>query len=50
MINYERIEWRKRWLKSINELTSYKLQKKSWCDATLSNPHWTFFGIYVLLF
>lgn len=42
MINKEKIEWRKRWLSSINELTSFDLQKKSWFDKTHSNPHWSF--------
>lgn len=35
--------WRKRWLESINELTSLTLQKQSWLDKTnKSNPHWSF--------
>jgi len=34
--------WRKRWLGSINELTSIELQKKSWMDKKTSNPHWSF--------
>lgn len=42
MINKEKNEWRKRWLSSINELTSFDLQKKSWIDKTHSNPHWSF--------
>lgn len=42
MINKEKDEWRKRWLSSINELTSFDLQKKSWLDKTHSNPHWSF--------
>lgn len=34
--------WRKRWLESINELTSINLQRKSWLDRTNMNPHWSF--------
>jgi hypothetical protein len=34
--------WRKRWLGSINELTSIELQRKSWMDRKTSNPHWSF--------
>ena len=34
--------WRTRWLTSINELTSLDLQKKSWLDPKVRNPHWSF--------
>jgi hypothetical protein len=34
--------WRKRWLSSINELTSIELQRKSWLDKENTNPHWSF--------
>ena len=34
--------WRKRWLNSINELTSVELQKKSWFDMENTNSHWSF--------
>lgn len=34
--------WRENWLSSINELTSFDLQKKSWLDKTHTNPHWSF--------
>ena len=34
--------WRPRWLSSINELTSLDLQKKSWLDTKVRNPHWSF--------
>ena len=38
----QKVLWRNRWLSSINELTSYELQKKSWLDKTNTNPHWSF--------
>jgi hypothetical protein len=39
----ERILWRQRWLSSINELTSLRLQQESWLDRNNStNPHWSF--------
>lgn len=34
--------WRERWLRSVNELTSLELQRKSWLDKTHTNPHWSF--------
>ena len=34
--------WRKRWLSSINELTSIGLQRISWLDKENTNPHWSF--------
>lgn len=34
--------WRNRWLRCINELTSYNLQLKSWLDSSNANPHWSF--------
>ena len=34
--------WRKRWLDSINELTSLELQRKSWLDFKNTNPHWSY--------
>ncbi len=34
--------WRKRWLDSINELTSFEVQTKSWQDIENRNPHWSF--------
>lgn len=34
--------WRKRWLSSINELTSIELQRISWLDKENTNPHWSF--------
>ena len=34
--------WRERWLDSINELTSFDLQVKSWLDKANTNPHWSF--------
>ncbi len=42
MTNNDKDEWRKRWLYSINELTSFDLQKKSWLNRTHTNPHWSF--------
>lgn len=38
----ERENWRKRWLSSINELTSIELQRASWLDKENTNPHWSF--------
>ena len=38
----QKINWRKRWLSSINELTSIELQKSSWLDKSNTNPHWSF--------
>jgi len=34
--------WRERWLRSINELTSLELQRKSWLNKAHTNPHWSF--------
>jgi hypothetical protein len=34
--------WRQKWLNSVNELTSFDLQEKSWLDNSNTNPHWTF--------
>jgi len=34
--------WRNRWLSSINELTSLKLQRESWLDEKNTNLHWSF--------
>lgn len=34
--------WRERWLDSINELTSFDLQVKSWLDKENTNPQWSF--------
>ena len=42
MINHDKTLWREKWLFYINELTSLKLQKKSWLDKTQTNPHWSF--------
>ncbi|HEX8547988.1 MAG TPA: hypothetical protein VF691_13590 [Cytophagaceae bacterium] len=42
MANKSKNIWRERWLSSINELTSYDLQRKSWLDTAQSNPHWSF--------
>lgn len=41
-INNQRKLWRDRWLDSINELTSLRLQQESWLDNSHSNPHWSF--------
>ena len=38
----EKDNWRKRWLGSINELTSIELQRSSWLDNDNTNPHWSF--------
>lgn len=35
-------QWRSRWLSCLNELTSIKLQQKSWVDKSNTNPHWSF--------
>ena len=37
-----KLNWRPRWLSSINELTDLELQKISWLDAKVENPHWTY--------
>ena len=37
-----RKNWRENWLKSINELTSFEIQKKTWLDFENANPHWSF--------
>ncbi len=37
-----RKNWRENWLKSINELTSFEIQKKTWLDFENTNPHWSF--------
>ena len=42
MRNREVENWRKRWLSSINELTSIELQRTSWLDKENTNPHWSF--------
>jgi len=42
MIIEDKIIWRENWLASINELTNFILQKKSWLDRTQINPHWSF--------
>jgi len=42
MVATKKDEWRIRWLGCINELTSLELQKKSWLDRSISNPHWSF--------
>ena len=42
MIENDKALWRKSWLRSINELTSFELQLKSWLDRKNSNPHWSF--------
>jgi hypothetical protein len=34
--------WRENWLISINELTDYNLQQKSWLNKKTKNPHWSF--------
>lgn len=34
--------WRRKWLESINQLTSLNLQTKSWLDLKNTNPHWSF--------
>ena len=35
-------KWRKKWLSSINELTSLNLQMKSWLNDQNKNPHWSY--------
>jgi len=37
-------EWRELWLDSINELTTYDLQEKSWLDKIIitKSAHWTY--------
>jgi hypothetical protein len=37
-----RENWRPQWLSSINELTNFELQKLSWLDSKVRNPHWSF--------
>jgi hypothetical protein len=34
--------WRKAWLNSIYELTTYNLQERTWLDRNNTNPHYTF--------
>lgn len=34
--------WRQLWLESINELTSIDLQRDTWLDNNISNPHYSF--------
>jgi hypothetical protein len=34
--------WRQRWLGSIKEPTSLKLQQNRWLDTNNTNPHWSF--------
>ena len=34
--------WRNRWLRCVNELTSFELQQKSWVDKSNTNPYWSF--------
>lgn len=34
--------WRKRWLRSINELTSYEYQKVTWNNTLYNSPHFCF--------
>ncbi|MFV1884399.1 MAG: hypothetical protein ACMZ7B_07925 [Balneola sp.] len=38
----EKDMWRENWLDSINELTDFELQKKSWLNKKNKNPHWSF--------
>ncbi len=42
MRSNDKDNWRERWLKCINELTSLDLQKKSWLYRTRTNPNWSF--------
>lgn len=34
--------WRKRWLRSINELTSIELQRNSWLNTSRKGPHYSY--------
>ena len=34
--------WRQRWLESINELTSLRLQESTWQNPPDQSPHWSF--------
>jgi hypothetical protein len=38
----EKLLWRNSWLKSINELTSFNLQKESWLNCLSKNQHYSF--------
>lgn len=37
-----KLNWRQRWLSSINELTNFELQNSSWLNLKVRNPHWSF--------